>query len=88
MEGEYTACANIQMQEWRGCYLPAGASRLRITPEVKTEGATGCPRVARAWTHLLVLLGELNRTGPVQVSAQQLAHGKAAAAMTINRCCY
>lgn len=47
------------------------------------RGTEGCPSMARAWTHLLGFLGGLNRTEPVQVSAQQLAHGKVSATMII-----
>lgn len=43
----------------------------------------GCPSVAKAWTLFLGLPEEVNRTGPVRVSAQQLAHGKVSAAMII-----
>lgn len=40
MEGECTACANSQRQEWSDVPVPR-ATRLSITPEVKIEGVLG-----------------------------------------------
>lgn len=50
--GGVTAGANTQRQEWRGCCLPPGVTRLRITPRSQDRGDAGRLRLPWCGQHL------------------------------------